>query len=581
LSAKAGAVSVTASKLFVRTARGAGVGGGTTEGGGDASAGAVFVEAGEASIEVSTLGAGIGGGNGAGAGAITVRGGTFAVKGTSGAAIGGGNSGGSGGIDISVDSLSATGFTGIGGGPACGAGDITIGNGVYTAAGSGGAGIGGGASTTTANASVGAIAFGPQTVVTATAVGGGAAIGGGSTVSGYSVAASVAITGGTFALHAVGGGAALGGGTGTGTSSIGTVTISGGSVTCTTEGIPDTDGLTQAGAPVGAGFGATRLGIGTLRITGGTVNATAPAGVSAIGSSGNSGSVAIQAIAIEGGTVIAIAGADITTTNGLEGVGAIGGGPGHITGTNVESIVISGGKLTLAGARGIGARRFQAVNSIEIRGPGKVDIDCLATATSDVWSSQEKPLACISAAVLSFNAANLDVTARRDHADAAVFEVPDPQTGLTFTGQNTVFVQYPVEQTDASEPAFAALPRMILGGFPLASGVYELTFAAEGVEVKAKYDSAASKALIVTLPGSKTYQLFFRDEKGDGGELCPDKGTLTLGTGVLFHSGFTICSEWSAVPALPPTEEFTFQVPVYEKGRKFLFISVYTVMTSS
>ncbi|MCL2108529.1 MAG: hypothetical protein FWH20_04185 [Oscillospiraceae bacterium] len=212
------------------------------------------------SLSTSERGAGIGGGRGEIGGNITINSGTITAQGGyQGAGIGGGgpNSGalvgGAGGsVTINGGTVTARGSAGgagIGGGYGGAGGSVAISGGTVTAAGSGGAGIGGGY-----NGNGGSVTINGGTV-TATGGSGGAGIGGGYDGNG----GNITITGGKVNAEGGSGAAGIGGGVdGNGAE----VLIAGGTVTATNAGTSGGSGIGNGG--IGYASGAFALDGGVV-----------------------------------------------------------------------------------------------------------------------------------------------------------------------------------------------------------------------------------------------------------------------------------------------------------------------------
>ncbi|GAB6395474.1 MAG: Ig-like domain-containing protein [Bacteroidales bacterium] len=224
--------------LAPKNGGGAGIGGRETKSGGN-----ITITGGTITATGGFLAAAIGGGAGGDGGNITITGGTVtATAGAQAAGIGGGkgDSGGSGGnITITGGTITATGGTmgaGIGGGYRGDGGNITITGGTITATGGTyAAGIGGGWESDGGN--IITIRGGVVVAVSLGGSGDPAGIGGGGTSS----AGTVNISGGT--VYASGGtGPGIGGGAGT---TGGVINITGGTVITDEIGIGGAGGTTQ------------------------------------------------------------------------------------------------------------------------------------------------------------------------------------------------------------------------------------------------------------------------------------------------------------------------------------------------
>ncbi|PWB97616.1 beta strand repeat-containing protein [Salinibacterium hongtaonis] len=226
-------------------------------------------------------GAGIGGRLLADSGNIVINGGTVTARSGYGAGIGAGNEGNGGNIEINGGIVSSTGGTGIGAAQESSAGDITITGGTVTAIGT-----------------------------YYTAIGSGT----------YSTVGDITISGGHVTATS---GADTGIGAGR-SATAGDILISGGTVIAT--------GHDTAGIGAGPSFPARASQLGSITISGGSVTASTIYGGPGIGV-GNDPMTGI--ITISGGTVRA------TGSREGPGIGA--------TGTQNPTIVISGGNVTAIG----------------------------------------------------------------------------------------------------------------------------------------------------------------------------------------------------------------------------------------
>jgi len=298
---------------------GAGIGGGNEKDGGT-----IRITGGEVTSQGGCDAAGIGGGDYGKGGTITITGGTIsATGGEYGAGIGGGQSKGGGTINITGGEITATGGeygAGIGGGDEASGGTISISGGKVIATGGvgteSGAGIGSGRSPKGGGTDPMSITLSGDCDVTATGGNEAAGIGGGDRCW----FGEVTIEGGTVVAQGGEGGPGIGNGYSyTSTFAKGDKGIS---VTITGGNVKATGGSNGAG--IGGGHGSIS---GVIRIDGGTVEATGgDEGAAGIGTGsrccdildGGAASpvcVASVDITINGGSVIARAGALNTRTN--------------------------------------------------------------------------------------------------------------------------------------------------------------------------------------------------------------------------------------------------------------------------
>ena len=332
-------------------------------GGGDAGDGGTIIVDGADAIVNATggkYGAGIGGGQGKGCDKITIKSGSVTAQGGSdGAGIGGGEKGNGGTINITGGRITATGGSqaaGIGGGDEASGGTISISGGTVIATGGegerSGAGIGSGRSPEGGGTDPMSITLSGDCDVTATGGNEAAGIGGGN----FCWFGEVTIEGGTVVAQGGEGGPGIGNGYSyTCTFAKGdkgiSVTITGGNVRATGG---------SNGAGIGGGHGSIS---GVIRIDGGTVEATGgDEGAAGIGTgsrccnikSGEANSVHVASvdITINGGSVIARAGALNTNSNvDYPGV-AIGTSGSQQTGAVYKhnyfngTIALNGGTIT-------------------------------------------------------------------------------------------------------------------------------------------------------------------------------------------------------------------------------------------